>query len=275
MVEQFQFRHVTDAELSIILKSLDPNKAMGHDHIPARALRDCASVLATPLTALINTIINSPCVPADWKLAEISPIFKRDDEFDKSNYSPVSILVLLDKVFERCLDRQLTQHFSSILSKFLSAYRKGYSCKAVLLHLIEDWRRSLDNKCVVGAVVMDLSKAFDVIPHDLLLTKLAAYGVSPHSLKLLESYVHDRRQRVRIEHVKSEVSVISRGVPQGSVLGPLLFTSSLTTYSTLLKRQISRTTQMTTSCISQMSILLLWNPFLTRNLLLHVIGFEQ
>ena len=76
VVEQFQFRHVTDAELSIILKSLDPNKAMGHDHIPARAVHDCASVLATPLTALINTIINSPYVPADWKLAEISPMFK-------------------------------------------------------------------------------------------------------------------------------------------------------------------------------------------------------
>ena len=109
MVEQFQFRHVTATELAIILKSLNPNKATGHDHIPARALRECASVLATPLTALINTIIDSACVPVDWKLAEILPIFKRDDEFDKSHYRPVSILVLLNKVFKRCLDRQRTQ----------------------------------------------------------------------------------------------------------------------------------------------------------------------
>ena len=104
----------------------------------------------------------------------------------------MSILVLLDKVFERCLNRQLVQHFSVILSKFLSAYRKGYSCECVLLRLLEDWRRALDNKCMVGTVVMDLSKAFDIIPHDLLLAKL-----------------------VRIGNVTSDVSVISRGVPQG------------------------------------------------------------
>ena len=134
-----------------------------------------------------------------------------------------SILVTLDKVFEKCLARQLSDYFSSILSPFLSRYRRGYSCEAVLLHLIEDWRNALDNKCVVGAVSMDLSKAFDMIPHNLLLAKLAAYGVAPVSLPLLYSYLRDRSQRVRIEDVTSDVVVFSKGVPQGSVLGPLLF----------------------------------------------------
>ena len=92
-----------------------------------------------------------------------------------------------------------------------------------LLRLIEDWRNALDNKCVVGAVSMELSKAFDMTPHDLLLAKLAAYGVSPVSLPLLHSYLTDRSQRVRIEDVTSEVVVFTKGVPQGSVLGPLLF----------------------------------------------------
>ena len=93
----FEYNHVSMAETELILKSLDPNKATGHDQIPARVLRNGASVFAARLT---NTVIDNACVPAEWKLAEICPIFKRDDEFDKSKYRPVSILVLLDKVFE-------------------------------------------------------------------------------------------------------------------------------------------------------------------------------
>ena len=122
----------------------------------------------------------------------------------------MSILVTLDKVFEKCLARQLSDYFSYILSPFLSVNRRGYSCEAVLLCLIEDWRNALDNKCVVGAVSMDLSKAFDMIPHDLLLAKLAAYGVAPVSLPLLHSYLRDRSQRVRIEDVTSDVYLRDR-----------------------------------------------------------------
>ena len=96
---QFEFNHVSMAEIELII-SLYPNKAIGHDQIPARVLRDGASVLAAPIARLINTVIDNAGVPAEWKVAEICPIFKRDDEFDKSKYRPVFILVLLDKVFE-------------------------------------------------------------------------------------------------------------------------------------------------------------------------------
>ena len=192
MAAQFEFYHVSMAETELILKSLDPNKATGHDQIPARVLRDGASVLAAPIARLINTVIDHACVPAEWKLAEICPIFKTDDEFDKSKYRPLSILVLLDKVFERCVQKPLLHYFNPYLSKFLLAYRKGYSCESVLLHLIEDWKGALDKNSVVGTVMMDLSKAFDLIPHDLLLTKLSAYGISTHSLNLLKSYLTNR-----------------------------------------------------------------------------------
>ena len=109
-------------------------------------------------------------------------------------------------------------YFSSISSPLLSAYRQGYSREAVLLRLIGNWGNAFDNKFLVGAVSMDLSKAFDMIPHDLLLAKLAAYGVAPVSLPLLHSYLRDRSQRVRIEDVTSDVVAFSKGAPQGSVL---------------------------------------------------------
>ena len=186
-VKEFQFRKVDPAEILSILKSLDPHKATGHDTIPARILQDCATTITFPLTCLINEIITSAYVPIDWKLAEICPIFKKDDALDKTKYRPVSILVILDKIFEKCLNYQLTEHFSGILSPFLSAYRKDYNCEAVLLRLIEDWRMDLDQKTVV-IVSMDLSKGFDIIPRNLLLAKLSAYGLGKEILTILQSY---------------------------------------------------------------------------------------
>lgn len=135
----------------------------------------------------------------------------------------LSILVLLDKIFEKCVNHQLTEHFSVILSPFLSAYRKDYNCEAVLLRLIEDWRMDLDKKKTVGIVSIDLSKAFDLIPHNVLLAKLSAYGIRNESLTLLQSYLQGRSQRVKIEDITSDSVPVTRAVPQGSVLGPLFF----------------------------------------------------
>ena len=113
------------------------------------------------------------------------------------------------------MQKQLVHYFEPHLSKFLSAYRKGYSCGSVLLHVIEDCKGALEKNSVVGTVTMDLSKAFDLIPHDLLLAKLSAYGISTHSLDLLKGYLTNRRQQVRIEDVTSDISYVNSGVPQG------------------------------------------------------------
>ena len=120
-VAAFEVNHVSMAETELILKSLDPNKATGHDQIPDRVLQDGASVLAATIAPLINTVIDNACVPVEWKSAEICPIFKGDDEFDKSKYRPPSILVLLDKIFERCVQKQLVHYLNPYFSKFLSA----------------------------------------------------------------------------------------------------------------------------------------------------------
>ena len=121
------------------------------------------------------------------------------------------------------MQKQLVIYFNPFLSKVLSAYRKGYSCESVLLHLIEDWKGALDKNSVVGTIITDLSKTCDLIPHDLFLAKLSAYGISTHSLNLLKSYLTNSRQRVRVEDVTSDTSYVNSGFPQGSVLGRLSF----------------------------------------------------
>ena len=115
------------------------------------------------------------------------------------------------------------EYFATIISPFFSAYRSGYSCEAVLLHLIESWRQDLNKGKTVGLVMLDLSKAFDLIPHNLLLDKLKVYDLSTQSLNLIKDYLSGRRQRVKVANAKSDTVKINRGVPQGSVLGPLFF----------------------------------------------------
>ena len=105
-----------------------------------------------------------------------------------------------------CVQKQLVIYFNPFLSKFLSAYRKGYSCESVLLHLIEDWKGALDKNSVVGTMIMDLSKTCDLIPHDLFLATLSGYGISTHSLNLLKSCLTNSRQQVRVEDVTSDTS---------------------------------------------------------------------
>ena len=155
--------------------------------------------------------------------AELSPVFKKDDSMNKTNFRPVSILVCFSKVFEKLYCDQLLDFFNKVVSKFLSAFRKGYSCETVLIKMIEDWWKCLSEHKVVAAMLVDLSKAFDCLPHKLLLAKLSAYGLSNDSCRLLMSYLSERKQRVKIGNARSSWSEIIKGVPQGSILGPLLF----------------------------------------------------
>ena len=117
----------------------------------------------------------------------------------------------------------MTDFTNNIFSPIISAYRKGHSCHHVLLDLTEEWRKYLDNDKIVGAVLMDLSKAFDCLPHELLIAKLAAYGVGKDTLELIYSYLKGRKQGVKINGYISDVLEIISGVPQGSIWGPMLF----------------------------------------------------
>ena len=179
--------------------------------------------LSQPICNIANAIICKETFPNRLKMAQVTPIFKKDDPFIPKNYRPVSILPTLSKIYERLISDQLSEHFNKIFHNFLSAFRPAYGCQTTLLRIVEDWKEALDKDMYVGAVLMDLSKAFDCLPHDLLVAKLEAYGVSQGSCKLLESYLGQRHQRVKIGDFFSTWSKIIKGVPQGSILGPLLF----------------------------------------------------
>ena len=156
-------------------------------------------------------------------MANVSPVYKKGDGLLKKNYRPVSILPTISKIFEQTLSSQLTDFFENIFSPFLSAFTKGYSCQSTLIKLVEDWKKALNNELVVGAVLMDLSKAFDCLPHDLLIEKLRAYGLDNDSANLMSDYLSNRFQRVKTGNCYSTWLKIIKGVPQGSILGPFLF----------------------------------------------------
>ena len=148
------------------------------------------------------------------KLAAILPFYKKDDRSDKKNYRPVSILSAFSKIFGKIFQNQISTFMEDKFSVYISAYRKGHSTQHVLVRMIEEWKKSIDNDKLVGAVLMDLSKAFDCIPHDLLIAKLSAHGFDRNSLKLIYSYLKGRRQCVQINGATSKYMTIKAGVPQ-------------------------------------------------------------
>ena len=176
-----------------------------------------------PLTIIFNNCVNMSVFPALCKQADVSPIYKKADPLLKTNYRPVSVLTTISKVFERLLENQLLTFQSAVLNPATSAFRSGHICQSVLLSLTENIRTSLDAGLHAGMILMDLSKAFDSIPHPLLLSKLSAYGASVHAIRMLASYLRHRKQRVKLSGGVSDWVSITKGVPQGSVLGPMLF----------------------------------------------------
>ena len=157
------------------------------------------------------------------KFADITPIFHRHEPIYKENYRPISCLPAGSKIFERIMHNQIASYMDTYLSPYLCGYRKGYCAQYAIMTLLEKWRISLDKNGYGGAILMDLSKAFDTLNHELLVAKLHAYGFTHSALSLIYSYLSNRWQRTKINNSFSTWTEILQGVPQGSILGPLLF----------------------------------------------------
>jgi len=219
----FDLKPVTEHMVLREIQSLNSNKTVSGP-IPIRALKAASRQCANSLSTCFNSnVIFSSYFPDELKLADVVPVHKKDDTTLKSNYRPISLLPSVSKLFERLIAQQIEPFLNTWLSKLLCGFRKGLNPQYAILNMLRDWQKCLNNSGKVGTILMDLSKAFDCLPHDLLIAKMAAYGFGKRTLRLFHSYLRNRKHRVRVGSSLSDYLYVILGVPQGSVLGPILF----------------------------------------------------
>jgi hypothetical protein len=208
-----------------LLRDLKPNKATGPDSIPARLLKTGAEELSPVLTKLFQLSLDQGHVPKEWKEAWVTPIFKKGDKHQPANYRPVSLTSIVCKVLEHVIHSNIMRHLDQrkILTNAQHGFRKARSCETQLLVTVHDIANSLADGDQVDAILLDFSKAFDKVPHQRLLHKLQYYGVRGTTLSWIESFLVGRTQQVALEGIFSSTAAVTSGVPQGTVLGPLLF----------------------------------------------------
>ena len=225
----FKFEPVSDLEIIKIVKSIKTN-AMGIDQISAKFIKIGIHVFAPFLTDIVDNAIKYNIFPCRWKLALIKPLPKVTNPVVPTDFRPISLLVAFSKILEKVMASQMQKYLNEnkLLNKFQSAYTKNYSCTTVLLDITDFIFDSFDSGEIVILVLLDYSKAFDCANHKLILAKARALGFMDSAIQFLESYLADRQQKIKLDTHESEWCSLINGVPQGSILGPLLFTILLT-----------------------------------------------
>ena len=217
--------NIVEDEVKKRLDTLDVNKSPGPDRVHPRIMKELTGPLSTPLRTIFQKYLDTAKLPVDWRVGTISPIFKAGDRRHPGNYRPVSLTSISCKILESFVRDALLDHFMThnALSEDQYGFLPGRSCALQLLVVMEQWRRTVDNRGSVDVIYLDFRKAFDSVPHRRLLSKLQACGVEGCLLHWIQAFLSHRRQRVAVEGEYSEWTDVTSGIPQGSVLGHILF----------------------------------------------------
>lgn len=208
-----------------LLIDIPANKAIGTDNISAKMLKLAGAAIAQPLCRLVNCSIDLKSFPCVWKTARVRPLHKGDDASEMDNYRPISVLPVLAKVIEKHVHASLYNYLctNNLLYKYQSGFRRNHSTETAIIKLVDQLLFNADKNMVTSAVFIDYRKAFDTVSHNVLLRKLEAYDLSADAVSWFASYLQERQQYVCIGGYSSPMLPLVAGVPQGSVLGPLLF----------------------------------------------------
>ena len=233
------FEPATTTEVRKIIMS-SPSKSCDLDPLPTILLKACLDVLIIPITDIINASLCCGLFPQDFKRAHVTPVLKKKTlpKEELNSYRPISNLSFISKILEKVVANRLRSHiYENGLSNMLqSAYKQFHSTETALLKVHNDINLNIDNGKVTALTLLDLSSAFDTIDHNILITRLSTcYGISGTALSWFTSYLTDRRQAIKIGNCFSDTLPTSCGVPQGSVLGPLLFTLYTTPLSSVIQ----------------------------------------
>lgn len=223
--DQFYFENINEILIGKIISELAPKASCGFDGFSSKLIKKLQHVLVKPITLIVNQMINTGIFPDKLKIAKINPIYKKDDETFFTNYRPISLLPAISKIFEKVIFIQIYDFFQKKKLLYISQYgfRTGHSTESAALELVDKIITKMDKKDTPIGIFIDLSKAFDTIDHEILLKKLNYYGFSTPAISLMKSYLNDRMQYVQMNDVSSDFCEVNTGVPQGSILGPLLF----------------------------------------------------
>ena len=215
---------VTSTEVRNVIASLK-NSSSGHDEFPPFVGKSCVDAFIEPLTHLINLSLRSGVFPSELKLAKVVPIFKAGDTSAINNYRPISVLSFFSKVFEKIVYNHVLDFIddNNVLYDYQYGFRHSHSTQQAIITLVDRITKSLDKGHIAITILLDLKKDFDTVDHRILLRKLYAYGIRGALLKWFESYLTGRTQYVAFNGTNSDIHYVKCGVPQGSILGPLLF----------------------------------------------------